>query len=70
LSSHMYSRSLLQTYPLFSFMVTYGFVQIVMFRWVLPNFEESTKMGFGQITSLFLLVLPVFAAAELYYGRL
>jgi hypothetical protein len=41
-----------------------------MFRWVLPNFEESTEMGFGQITSLFLLVLPVFAAAELYYGRL
>jgi hypothetical protein len=60
---------MLRNFPLLSFMVTHGFMHIIHVRWLLPSFEETREMGFGQITLLFLLVHPIFAAAESYYGK-
>jgi hypothetical protein len=30
--------------------------------------EMDRSLGFGQVTAIFLLVVPIFAAAEIYYG--
>jgi hypothetical protein len=68
LSRHLYRRSLLRIFPLLSFMVTYGVMQMVNYRWTFHDVKIVNEMGFGQIMPLFLLVLPVFAAAEIYYG--
>ncbi|KAH7119139.1 hypothetical protein B0J11DRAFT_86453 [Dendryphion nanum] len=65
-ASKMYSESFLSLGPLIIFMVTYGFAQLYINRWhpdVPVTVDES--MTFGQITPLFLLVLPIFAAAEI-----
>ena len=67
----MYSESFLSLGPLIIFMVTYGFSQLYINRWhpdVPVVIDES--MTFGQITPIFLLVLPIFAAAEIFYGML
>jgi hypothetical protein len=52
-------------------MIAYGFTQLYGSRWH-PNIEVyiDPSLSFGQITSMFLLVLPVLAAAEIYYGKL
>jgi hypothetical protein len=50
-------------------MVTYGLMQMVNYRWTFHDVKIVNEMGFGQIMPLFLLVLPIFAAAEIYYGE-
>lgn len=43
---------------------------MIIFRWSSQDLlEMDSSMGFGQITPLFLLVLPVLGAAEIYYGQ-
>ncbi|KAF2027973.1 hypothetical protein EK21DRAFT_70824 [Setomelanomma holmii] len=64
---NMYRNSLLPVAPLLTFMLTYGFTRMINYRWMQAEFEDVASMGFGQITPLFLLVLPVLAAAEIYY---
>ncbi|KAH7076240.1 hypothetical protein FB567DRAFT_156627 [Paraphoma chrysanthemicola] len=64
---NVYQRSLLPVAPFLTFMLTYGFTQLILFRWLLPAFEDVKSMGFGQITPLALLTLPILAAAEIYY---
>jgi hypothetical protein len=66
----MYRRSFFPIVPSLALMLTYGFTQAVIMQWfwVQPLNVEST-MGFGQITPLLLLVLPVLAAGEIYQGE-
>lgn len=68
-ASEKYSRSFLSLGPMLTFMISFGFTQLYLGRWHsgVP-LEIDTSMGFGQITPLFLLVLPVLCAAEIYYG--
>lgn len=66
-SNNLYNRSMLRIFPLLSFMVTYGLMQMVLVRWLLPSYQETHEMGFGQITPLFLLVLPMFLAADMLW---
>jgi hypothetical protein len=66
---HLYRRSLFRIFPLLSFMVTYGLMQMVNYRWTFHDVKIVNEMGFGQIMPLFLLVLPIFAAAEIYHGE-
>ena len=70
-ASRSYSDSFLAHGPLLMFMIAYGFTQLYGSRWH-PNIDVyvDSSFSFGQITSLFLLVLPVLAAAEIYYGKL
>jgi hypothetical protein len=68
LAKGMYQTSLLSLVPSLTFMTTYGFVQLAYYRWFSPAFADTTTLGFGQITPIFLLALPILAAAEIYYG--
>ncbi|RMZ67878.1 Vanillyl-alcohol oxidase [Pyrenophora seminiperda CCB06] len=68
-AEHRYAHSLLPLAFPMTFMVTYGFVQMLMFRLELGDIngiEFDSSMGFGQIIPLILLALPFLAAAELY----
>jgi hypothetical protein len=69
---YRYDESFLSKLPIVAFSFTYGLSQVVVFRWINhpPQLSPSVKsMNFGQITALFLLVLPIFAATEIYYGN-
>jgi hypothetical protein len=70
LCSGLYSRSMISIFPPLIFMLTYGFTQMVLYRWQQSNVLDATDMGFGQITPLILLILPAFSAAESYFGTL
>lgn len=69
-ASNIYSESFLSLGPMLTFMISFGFAQLYLNRWHtgIPV-EIDTSMSFGQITPLFLLVLPILAAAEAYYGK-
>lgn len=70
-ASVTYSQSFLSLAPMLTFMVTFGFTQLYLNRWQSATpLEIDKSMGIGQITPLFLLVLPVLVAAESYYGKL
>ena len=53
------------------FDLSYGLSQLVAARWWgPPNLDESdNRMDFGQIVPLFLLVIPMLAGAEIYFGK-
>ena len=69
-ASETYSRSFLSLGPMLTFMIAFGFTQLYLGRWNSGTpLELDTSMGIGQITPLFLLVLPVLVAAESYYGQ-
>jgi hypothetical protein len=70
ISNHVYRRSFLSQTPSLTFMLTYGLAQLVYYRWLETVFTESRSMGFGQITPIFLLILPVVAAMEIFTGML
>jgi hypothetical protein len=59
------------TLPGATFTTAYGGYQIGMYRWVfMPTLDdESSKMSFGQVVPLLLLLLPVFAAVEAIEGE-
>lgn len=63
-----YVDSLLPQLPLF--LLAYGFAQMAYFRWGTTALRIDSSMGFGQITPIFLLVLPILAGGEIYYGNL
>ncbi|KAF2249968.1 hypothetical protein BU26DRAFT_293113 [Trematosphaeria pertusa] len=60
-----YVDSLLPQLPLF--LLAYGFAQMAYFRWGTTALRIDSSMGFGQITPIFLLVLPILAGGEIYY---
>jgi hypothetical protein len=69
-ASGTYSMSFLSLGPTLIFMIAFGLTQLYFNRWQLdPRIQIDTTMGIGQITPLFLLVLPVLQAAESYYGK-
>lgn len=69
-ASETYSQSFLFLGPMLTFMIAFGFTQLYLGRWSTGTpLEIDTSMGIGQITPLFLLVLPVLVAAESYYGK-
>jgi hypothetical protein len=71
-AEHRYWHSMLPLVPPMTFMLVFGFAQVILFRWELGDFdavEVDTSMGFGQIIPLILLALPFLAAAEIYYGK-
>jgi hypothetical protein len=70
LSGNLYRNSLLPAFPSLALVLTYGFVQLIVYRWILLDAQDVKEMGFGQITPLFMLVLPVLTAAEIYHGEL
>jgi hypothetical protein len=70
LSGNLYRKSLLPAFPSLALVLTYGFVQLIVYRWILLDAQDVKEMGFGQITPLFMLVLPVLTAAEIYHGEL
>ena len=67
----LYQGSFLSNFPLISFGLAYGLAQTISVRWFnAPNMTDATRrMDFGQIVALFLLALPVMAAAEIYHGN-
>lgn len=69
--STSYNNSFLSRIPGIAFSFSYGTSQVVLYRWLMkPEFVvDDSKMDFGQITPLLLLIIPVLAAAEIYYGR-
>jgi hypothetical protein len=74
-TSYEYDDSFLSSMPDIAFSFSYGVTQVVSFRWIYASLDglslssTASAIDFGQITPLFLLVLPVLAAAEIYYGK-
>lgn len=68
---YRYEGSFLSTLPDVAFSYSYGLTQIVLYRWVMaPQVTaDSNRMGFGQYVPLLLLLLPILAAGETYYGE-
>lgn len=69
-SSYQYNDSFLASMSDTAFSISYGVSQVVAFRWLDQNASIGSGSGidFGQITPIFLLVLPILVAAEIYYG--
>lgn len=68
---HLYGRSFLVKMTGLVFILAYGICQVVNYRWFddTPRLGAGTsRMDFGQIVPLILLLLPVFNGAELFYG--
>jgi len=68
-ASGTYSRSFLSLAPMHAFMMAFGFTQLYLNRWKTgePVVIDSS-LSFGQITPIFLLVLPILSATEVYHG--
>jgi hypothetical protein len=68
-----YDDSFLSGLPDIAFSFSYGVAQLVQSRWQSVPDEglaaNASEMGFGQITAIFLLILPFLAAGEAYYGE-
>lgn len=64
------SRSFLWSSLMIWFSFTFGITNLILQRWYLapPLDDNANRMGFGQVTSIFLLLLPFFSAAQGYYG--
>jgi hypothetical protein len=66
-----YDKSFIAEIPQLGFGMAFGFFLVVISR----NYDppplgpSSYDMEFGQIVPIFLLSLPMLAAAEIYYGR-
>lgn len=65
-----YKDSFFLSIPSIAFSYSYGISQAATYRWEDPPTlsDDSSYMGFGQIMPILLLVLPMFAALEAYYG--
>lgn len=67
---NIYNRSFISRSPPLIFMISFGLSQVICSRWFIDDeVIIESSMGFGQITPLFLLVLPLLAGAEIYYGK-
>jgi hypothetical protein len=68
-ASSTYGESFLSLAPMLAFMVSFGFTQLYLNRWKTGEpVVVDNSLSFGQITPIFLLVLPILSAAEVYYG--
>ena len=66
-----YSISFLSNLPVLLFCLSYGITQVSTTRWFFPPklAEKANTVSFGQIVPLLLMLIPVLAAAEVYYGE-
>jgi hypothetical protein len=66
-----YDQSYLSNFPLMIFLFLYGLISIILLRWYAGMSLDpgSKRMDFGQVTALFLLVLPVLTALEVLSGK-
>jgi hypothetical protein len=63
-----YQESFLSEIPSLLLSASYGVTQVVVSRMNPPEISNSENtVDFGQIVPLFLLILPIMAAAEVYY---
>jgi len=69
-SSYQYNGSFLASMSDTAFSISYGISQVIAYRWLDDDAPtgNGSAIDFGQITPLFLLVLPILVAAEVYYG--
>ena len=66
-----YCNSFAFGFSILGFAFAFGIAQTVQSRGLPRKIhlsEEANEWGFGQIVPLFLLGLPVLAAAEIYFG--
>jgi hypothetical protein len=64
-----YWASAFSAIPVFLWSLSYGITGTVLSRQLKPNVDGSeNEVDFGQIVPLFLLLLPLFAILETYYG--
>jgi hypothetical protein len=66
-----YPRSYLQLIAALFFFLSHGVSQVVATRWgdyQVDLRRDSNTMEFGQIVPLILLIIPLLAAAEIFYG--
>jgi hypothetical protein len=68
--SYQYNASFLSSMSGVAFSFSYGISQVVAYRWLNQGVSIGipSTIDFGQITPIFLLVLPILVAAEIYYG--
>ena len=67
-----YTRSFLHLIAALTFLLSYGMSGVAATRWLdyhIDLEEESSTWGFGQIVPLILLILPMLAFAEIFYGE-
>lgn len=67
-----YSQSFLQLIAALFFLLSYGISGVVADRWLdfsVDLGEGSSTMEFGQIVPLVLLIIPLLAYAEVFYGQ-
>lgn len=66
-----FDKSFLSKFPLMIFLFIHGLVQTIMLRWFydMKASEATRRMDFGQVTALFLLLLPVLTAAAALSGK-
>ncbi|PGH07938.1 hypothetical protein AJ79_06146 [Helicocarpus griseus UAMH5409] len=64
----LYQLAFISNIPTIFFNLAYALTSTVSVRWITsPKLAEGARrMGFGQIVSLFLLLFPAMAAAEIY----
>jgi hypothetical protein len=67
--SYQYNASFLSSVSGVAFSFSYGISQVA-YRWLNQGVSIGipSTIDFGQITPIFLLVLPILVAAEIYYG--
>jgi hypothetical protein len=64
-----YSLSFFSTLPIILWSLSYGITGTILSRQLKPKVEGSeNEVDFGQIVPLFLLILPLLAGLETYYG--
>ena len=67
-----YSRSFLQLIASLFFLLSFGISAVVADRWLdfdVDLEDRSSTMEFGQIVPLVLLIIPLLAYAEVFYGE-
>ena len=66
-----YDSAYLSKFPVMIFLFVRGLVDIVLLRWYadMKLAEATRRMDFGQVTAVFLLVLPVLTGLEVLSGE-
>ena len=66
-----FSNSFASSFPVMLFVLAYGMAKVWSIRWRdAPDISnEVDAMSFGQIVPLLLLLIPILAVIEIYYGE-
>ena len=67
---YAYPESFLSTIPFMAFSLSYGISRVVDIRWNRAfSLKGANQLDVGQIVPLLLLVIPILAGAEIFYGE-